>query len=88
MCFFVFFFTTGVAKLGQTHKTENDTQTWVRFSDELKFCYDELLQEIYEEILQWAYEGDKMEMPRDIMRKCIMKRKMKALSTTTTSGKS
>ena len=39
----------------------------VRFSNELKFCYGELLKEIYDETLQWAYEGDKMKMSGDIV---------------------
>jgi len=43
--------------------------------NELKFCYSELLKDIYEETLQWAYEGDKMKMPGDIIKKCIAKRK-------------
>ena len=47
----------------------------VRFSNELKCCYGELLKEIYDETLQWAYEGDKMKMSGDIIKKCIAKRK-------------
>ena len=59
--------------IGNDHNITSGT--WVRFSNELKFCYGELLKDIYEETLQWAYEGNKMKMPDDIIKKCITKRK-------------
>ena len=77
----------------QTTKLTIKEGTWVRFSNESKFYYSKLLKEMYEKILQWAYEGDKMKMPGDIIKKCISNRKrflltMKAFSTIITYGKS
>ena len=58
-----------------TNDTHSKDGTWVKFSNESKFCYGEVLKEIYDETLQWAYEGDNMKMPGDIIKKCIAKRK-------------